>query len=94
MVEKRRKVTMVVAVVMVAILGMMLFIKPNTDKAQMVASSELAKAMTYEQVEEGDKAVEGTENVQFDAFFLRDINNDGYAEDQCPNRGVLKRCQN
>ena len=41
---------------------------------------ELAKAMTYDQVEEGDEVLDETVNVQFDAFFLRDINNDGYAE--------------
>ncbi len=46
-----------------------------------VNNSELARAMTYNQVEEGEAYVDGTnENVKFDAFFLRDINNDGYAE--------------
>ncbi len=41
---------------------------------------ELAKAMTYPQVQEGEESVEGNEYVKFDAFFLRDINNDGYTE--------------
>ena len=41
---------------------------------------ELARAMEYEEVKEGDEAVEGTDYVEFDAFFLRDINQDGYAE--------------
>jgi len=43
-------------------------------------SSEFARAMTYAEVEEGEEAVEGTDNVKFDAFFLRDLNGDGYAE--------------
>ena len=43
-------------------------------------SAELAKAMTYPEVGEGENAVDGTDNVKFDAFFLRDINGDGYAE--------------
>ncbi len=41
---------------------------------------EQAKAMTYTQVKEGEESVEGTENVKFDAFFLRNIENDEYAE--------------
>ena len=43
-------------------------------------SSEFARAMTYAEVEEGEEAVEGTDNVKFNAFFLRDLNGDGYAE--------------
>ena len=43
-------------------------------------SPELAKAMTYPEVGEGEDAVSGTDNVKFDAFFLRDLNGDGYAE--------------
>ena len=43
-------------------------------------SPELAKAMTYPEVGEGEDAVNGTDNVKFDAFFLRDLNGDGYAE--------------
>ena len=45
--------------------------------------------MTYEQVQEGEEKVQvqgpngemvDYDYVQFDAFFLRDINGDGYAE--------------
>ena len=45
-------------------------------------SPELAKAMTYDVIEDKDAeaAVDGTSNVKFDAFFLRDVNGDGYAE--------------
>ena len=41
---------------------------------------ELARAMKYEQFKEEDENIEGTDNVKFSAFFLRDINGDGYAE--------------
>lgn len=42
---------------------------------------ELRRAITYEQFEEGSDNVEGTEDdIKFSAFFLRDINGDGYAE--------------
>ena len=43
-------------------------------------SPELARAMTYEQFVDGDEDIIGTANVKFGAFFLRDINEDGYAE--------------
>ena len=42
---------------------------------------ELRRAIRYEQFEEGSDNVEGTEDdIKFSAFFLRDINGDGYAE--------------
>ena len=41
---------------------------------------ELARAMTYEQFEDGDENIEGTDNVKFSAFYLRDLDGDGYAE--------------
>ena len=41
---------------------------------------ELLTTMAYEEVKEGEEAVDGTNDVQFDAFFLRDLNGDGYAE--------------
>ena len=44
-------------------------------------SPELARAMTYEQFLDGEEEVEGTNgSVEFRAFFLRDINNDGEAD--------------
>ena len=51
------------------------------DKTQIGSiSPELARAMNYAQFEEGDDQVEGTDNVKFSAFFLRDLDGDGYAE--------------
>ena len=41
---------------------------------------ELARAMKYEQFKEEDENIEGTDNVKFSAFFLRDINGDGYED--------------
>ena len=41
---------------------------------------ELARAMTYDQFEDGDENIEGTDNVKFSAFYLRDLDGDGYAE--------------
>ena len=52
----------------------------NKEKQNASITPELARAMNYPEVVEGDEAVEGTDYVKFDAFFLRDIDFDGYAE--------------
>ena len=54
----------------------------NVRKARIAkANPELARAMTYDEVQDGDELVDGTDgNVKFDAFFLRDLDRDGYAE--------------
>ena len=46
----------------------------------IVAGPELARAMTYDQFQDGDEDINGTDYVKFGAFFLRDVNGDGYAE--------------
>ena len=61
----------------------------KTNPIRNVASGELARAMTYAQVQEGEEKIQ-IENeegeivdfdyVTFDAFFLRDLDGDGYAE--------------
>ena len=52
----------------------------SSKRKKIIADGELARAMTYDQFAEGDDAIEGTDNVKFSAFFLRDVNGDGYAE--------------
>lgn len=43
--------------------------------------AELARAMTYDQFGEGEEIVDGTNRcLEFSAFFLRDLDGDGYAE--------------
>ena len=75
-----------IAIFAVAIITTIIAIVVNQSSEQSskrkstVIDSELARAMTYDQFEEGDDAVEGTDNVKFSAFFLRDVNNDGNAE--------------
>ena len=49
-------------------------------KNKLITSPELARAMTYDQFVDGDENIEGTDNVKFSAFFLRDLDGDGYAE--------------
>ena len=80
LIQNREKVvSTIIAIAVILVVGI-IGINQNKRNYQMAMNPELAKAITYDQVQEEDKAVNGTENVQFDAFFLRDINNDGYAE--------------
>ena len=78
----RKKQISIVAIILIVIAIAWTLIYKNVRQAQMLANNpELAKAMTYDEVQEGEEIVEGTNgNVKFDAFFLRDLNGDGYAE--------------
>ena len=68
----------VLAIILVIVVAI---IMASIEKANLVkANPELGRAMNYEEFTDKDEDVEGTENVKFSAFFLRDINQDGYAE--------------
>ncbi len=80
--NKRSKIIMGVAVMLMIVALVVAIVidqiaKRNRENVGL--SSELARAKTYNRVEEGEEAVEGTENVKFDAFFLRDLEGNGYA---------------
>ncbi len=67
--------------VLVAVLAGVLI---ATKKEQVIENNsindpEIARAMTYDRVQEGDE-VTNSDCVEFDAFFLRDLDGDGYAE--------------
>ena len=79
--NKKKLTTILVAVLLVIVYVISLIYQKTAKNGIGVETPELAKAMTYPQVQEGEKVVDDTNNcVEFDAFFLRDINNDGYAE--------------
>ena len=72
-----------IAIVLVAIIIAIAIVSSKgegTKKKNFTPDSELARAMTYDQFSDEDSNVDGTDYVKFGAFFLRDINNDGYAE--------------
>ena len=72
-------IPIIATAIIAAIVGVYLSNKDNNKLS--VISPEIARSMTYDQVQEGEENVEGTnEHVKFDAFFLRDLNGDGYAE--------------
>ena len=67
--------------IVVAVVAMLIADKgEKIKKSGVVAGSELARAMTYDQFEDGDEDIDGTDYVKFGAFFLRDVDGDGYAE--------------
>ena len=72
-----------IAIVLVAVIIAIAIISSkgeSTKKKSFTLDSELARAMTYDQFTDDDANIDGTDYVKFGAFFLRDINNDGYAE--------------
>ncbi len=52
----------------------------NFNSIKQPLDPEIIKSMEYKQVQSGDENIDGNDYVKFDAFFLRDINNDGKAE--------------
>ncbi len=84
--EITKKKIATIAIFAVAVIATIIAIVVNQTNEQsskrkkIIADGELACAMTYDQFADGDDAIEGTDNVKFSAFFLRDVNGDGYAE--------------
>ncbi len=81
--KRTKKITLsisVLAVVTAIITVVALLVNTQNQKAKLLADPEIQKSMEYEQVQEGDEKVPNTDYVQFDAFFLRDLDGDGYAE--------------
>lgn len=75
--KKEKVIIAVVVAILVLILG--IFATVRTMEQTKAMDPELRRAMTYKQVETGEENT-NSEFVQFDAFFLRDLNGDGYAE--------------
>ena len=70
----------VVALLTVAITTISVLLDTQNNKIGEIQDPEIARSMEYEQVQDGDERVPQTDYVQFDAFFLRDLDGDGYAE--------------
>ncbi|MCI9366646.1 MAG: hypothetical protein HFJ54_09290, partial [Clostridia bacterium] len=89
---KKNLILFLVAIIVflgIVILFANIFSPKSKIKNEKVNDAELARAREYARVEDGQEKVEITNStgekvnfdyVQFDAFFLRDLNGDGYAE--------------
>ena len=81
--KKTTVIGIAVFVIISIVLGVLTILTENevvSKKKEKNLNPELARAMTYEEFHEGDENIEGTNNVKFSAFFLRDLDEDGYAE--------------
>lgn len=72
--------SMVIVITLIAIIMCIVKLVQEPEKRNSIETSEIARSMTYDKVNTGEEAVNGTDNVKFDAFFLRDLDSDGYAE--------------
>ena len=75
------KKNLIIAAILVVCVIVTVFVSSNVSyyNRKMSVSTENARAMEYVQVEEND-AKTNSDYVSFDAFFLRDLDEDGYAE--------------
>ena len=81
--QKQKKIRILliifITILMAFCIGGALY-KENKNK-QIKMSNENRRAINYEQLENNQKIVEGTDgHVEFSAFFLRDLDGNGYAE--------------
>ncbi len=68
-----------IAIILLVVLLLNMLFK-NSQQINNTYNPELARAMEYQKVNDGDDGETGSEYVKFDAFFLRDLDNDGYAD--------------
>ena len=71
-------ISIIVAILLVTILGYVI-LKPNNVLNESNVSAELEKMRTYDRVQAGEENT-NSEYVQFDGFFLCDLDGDGYAD--------------
>ncbi len=71
-----------IGLIVVILLGILLFnaMFNNTQQMSNKYNPELAVAMEYPRVTAGEENVPNTNYVKFDAFFLKDLDGDGYAD--------------
>ena len=81
--SRKKKVAISIGIIILSIVLMITaFIISKTNrfnKGEIIDDPELARAMTYGELTEEDENT-NSEYVKFSAFFLRDLNKDGYAQ--------------
>ena len=78
---KKKKITItgIVAIILMLLGVIGISIYKQTEKVLLQENPEIRRSMEYQEVQEGDENTD-SQYVQFDAFFLRDLDGDGYAE--------------
>ena len=81
--SRKKKVVISIGIIILSIVLMiaaLIISKTNRfNKGEIIDDPELARAMTYGELTEEDENT-NSEYVKFSAFFLRDLNKDGYAQ--------------
>ena len=83
--NKKMILFVIALITVIATIIISFFIGSKNSNLINNANSELLRARTYDLFEDGDDIVEDTsgnpiDNIRFGAFFLRDIDGDGYAD--------------
>lgn len=81
---RKRKNTLIILIAIIFIFAIDIIqpnlIKNKNSKRIDINNNEYRRAMTYNQVTESDSNIDNCEYVKFSSFFIRDLDNDGYAE--------------
>lgn len=59
---------------------MLFFAKNSSKKVSKITNPEMMMELSYNQLDENSAKIDNCDYVQFSAYFLRDLDNDGYAE--------------
>ena len=79
--SKKLKVIGFIIAILILVLSIVFISANKLEKMKIQKlSAENKKALTYGQLTEQDSKVDNCDYIEFSAFFLRDLNNDGYAE--------------
>ena len=80
-ISRKRRFILALIIILAVILLRIVSLNKKVKIENTEIDPELLLAMEYGEFEPGSEKVEGTnDNVEFSAFFLKDINGDGYAE--------------
>ena len=80
--KRKKTLTILIAIIFIFAIDIIQpnLIKNKNSKRININNNEYRRAMTYNQVTESDSNIDNCEYVKFSSFFIRDLDNDGYAE--------------
>ena len=78
-VKKKKIIGILLAIILLIFIAFLVYNKLIKNESTEF-SAELLRSQSYDQVEDGDEAIDGVDNVTFDAFFLKDVDSDGVAD--------------
>ena len=74
----KKRFIVIALIIILAIIATVVY-KINSNN-NLDLTPEILRSMSYDVVEDGDEAIDGVEYVEFDAFFLKDLDSDGIAD--------------